>query len=688
MSIGSVSFKYTINNFNIEKNFDTRVNVKSELEYLRFGSSFSNQGLGLSYITSPGIDSDKNILLIDKSNGITINAKENQIEQEFNTDNFIIDYAGFSITDVVKTIDGEVTPLYYWHDMSEVVSFNNLEILDGNKKPVDPKLWSFYDETATLGYNRKGIYSNFICNISKKENRYEIYYVRYKDLLTNIVVEKLLDSKLFYEQAAFESVRSKREYILTQVGNSYNVNIVFDSLNFSPTPLTNSHRYWLKRRSQSKITLEKPGIVSPSERWNMKISPGDFFKNDLKYWIPEYYLQLFSPTFPYKLVKEKEAVVINKNIIYIDSNPIADLSVAGYYIYIIIKEPNDAVKACYTNDPDADTYVTKQGFVTDIFYEKNVIKSISAGSGFIELNKSIPEGMKVYVTCRYIERFYSYDYISVNPSINPEILGKRIVFYVVPGYSDRAVHHLSIDANEIIQDASIESNIGLSYSNWLGHAVTQGYFEIGDVYVTQNLSIPDISLLDTRILGGGVSDKNLGSALKLQNEVSWYWDIGNWDGTAYPGMGAIIVHLPRYILKELGGEFERDQVLQIVKRHAAAGSYIIIKYYDESTEIKSILPGDKQAEIEWYMVNANSYNIYLGSSPDNLTLYSTQPGTRTKLLISNLDNDKIYYVQVSPIVGGIERLPSRVLGFMPFNYSSTLPPIKYGENKFIEGSYV
>lgn len=770
MSIGSASFGYTLNNFDVVKNFDARINIKTELEYLRFSSSFKSEGLGLSYVTSPGIDPEKNILLIDTSNIISSNAKESVNENEFLTDNFTIDYAGFHIADIVKDINGVQTPLYYWHDMSDVLGFNNLEILDSNKKPINSNLYSFFDETTKLGYTRKGVYSNLTCSISQAENSYEVFYIRYKDLTTNLVVEKLLDSKLYYDQASFLSERSKRQYVVTQLGMEYVIQIVFDSFNFSPTPALESQRFWLKRKKQSKITLEKPGVVSATERWNMRISPGDFFHNGQKYWVPEYYLQLFSPNFPYRLVKENKAKVINKNLIYLDTNPIASLGIDGYFVYITVKEPNGTVKRVFTNDPNADTYITKQGFVTDIFYEKDVIESISAYSGFILLNKDILDGQEVFVTCRYIERYYSYDYLSVNPSINPEVLGKKLIFYIIPNASIRSVHHLTVDNNGII-DSSSESPIyitfegnstggsiatlidtklptldyfsnyeleilsgtnsgfktkitsynggtqtlvlatsasspieektsyriikkvepytsnGFTYDGWEGTAVEKGYFKIGEVYVTQTLSIPDISMLDTRVPGGGISDMNIGSALKLQNETAWYWDLGNWDGTAYPGMGAIIIYLPRYILKELGGEFEREQVTEIVKRHSAGGSYVIIKYYDESTEINNIVPGNKEALISWYLVEANHYNIYIGSSPDNLSLYSTEPGTRTSLLISNLDNDKNYYVQVAPIVGGIERLGSRVLGFMPFNYSSTLPGLKYGTGEFMKGSY-
>lgn len=770
MPIGSVSFNYTLNNFEIKKSFDTRVNVKDELEFLRFSTSFESQAVGLSYISSPGINADKNILLIDTSNSIVKNAKQNIEELEYLSDDFIIDYAGFYISDVVKDIDGVIQPLYFWHDLTNAPHINNLEILDGNKMPIDQKFWLYQDETNKLGYDRRGIYLNLQCNINTLDNRYEIYYVRYKNLDTNLVVEELLDSSPFYSQASFTSTRDKRDYIVTQINSEYNLKIVFDSLNFSPTPALSTQRFWLKRKNQSKIFLEKPGVVSPNERWNLKISPGDYFHNGFKYWVPEYYTQLFSPTFPYRLIKEKEAVVITPNLIYIDTNPIADLNIDGYYIYIAVKSSNGTVKRVFTNDPNADTYITKQGFVTDIFYEKDVITSISAGSGFIQLNQKIDSTDKVYVTCRYIERYYLYDFLSVNPSINPEVLGRKLVFYIVPDASERSVHHLVIDDKGIILDAtetgdyiSIESQAtggsvsslidstlgvedfftgyeleilsgpnsgskskitgyntttkvlqiatilpfpitsktlyrivkkyedysssGFNYIGWEGRATINSYFKIGEVYVVQSLSIPEISSLDTRILGGGISESNVESALQLQNEAAWYWDLGKWDGNAYPGMGAIVVDLPRYILKELGGEFDRDQVEEIVKRHAASGSYIIVNYYDESTEIKKIEPSNGKAYIEWYLIDANQYNIYVGNSPDNLALYSTEPGTRTSLTLTNLENEKIYYVQVGPIVGGIERLRSRVLGFMPFDFSSTLPTMKYGEGKFIEGSY-
>jgi hypothetical protein len=686
MSIGSISLKFTLNHFPIKKSFDTRINVKTELEYLRFSSSYLSDGLGLSYINSPVVNPENNILIIDKSNFISSNAKEAITENEYLSDNFLIDYAGFHVADVVKTINGIDTPFYYWHDLSNIDGISNVQILDSNKNPVNSDLWLFADEFSKLGFARKGVYSNLICSL--KQNAYEIFYIKYKDLSSNTVTEELLNSKPYYEQVSFLSERTKRAYTITQIQSKYLINIVFDSFNYSPTANEDSQRFWLKRKSTSKITLEKPGRVSLSDRWNLKVTPGDFFHNGAKYWVPDYYLQNFTPAFPYRLAKERKAIVLNKNLFYVDLNPIVSLDLDGYYVYIILKENSGTIKRVFTNDPSADTFITKQGFITDIFYEKEAIKSISTNSGFILLNEDIEENQEVYVTYRYVEQYYVYDFLNLNPSVNPELLGKKIVFYLLPDASERAIHHLVLDSDNNIIDSSIPEYISLGdYDQWALIAQDSKYFEIGDVHVLQTLSISDILMLDTRVLGGGIAESKVEASLKLQNEASWYWDMGDWDGSPYPGMGALVVYLPRSILKEMNGNFDRDQVEEIVKRHTASGSYVIVKYYDESTEITKITPGDKEVKVDWKLINANQYKIYIGSSPDNLSLYSIEPGTRTSVTINNLENDKNYYIQVASVVGGIERLGSRILGFMPFSYAGTFSNIKYGEGKFITGSY-
>jgi hypothetical protein len=780
MPVGTISLKYTMKGFPYKKTYDTRVNIKDTVEYLRFSTVFNDNAVGVAFIDAPVISAERNILINNTSDQVSENSRVIKNEVEYFNDNFTLEFASFYITDIVEEVDGKDVPMYFYHDLTLSPNISRLEILDGAHNPVDEKLWSYRDETATLVEERRGIYTNLLCSADKRASDYEVFYVKYRDNDLNEIVTVLLDSKPFYTQASFLADRKQREFIVVQgnttlSGSQYNVEVVFDSLNFSPTGIPGQQRFYVKGREKGKIFIEKPAASLVTDRWNLRISPGDLSVNGRRYWVPEYYTQLYSPTFPFRLEKEKEVVMLAGDIIKTDLYPINNLEISGFFLYIVVKDNKGAVKRAFTNDPDADVYTTKTGFVTDVFYEKDIIESASEDSGFIKLKEKVDPGLKVYLTYRYTENWLTYSDLSVNPSINPEILGKRVILYVTPDALGRSTHHIISDDSGAILEASqtdtyrsfsgqatsgglstltdlelpeedfftgfeLEIFSGLNsgvkvkvssydtgtrtltfthpllnpvetrtayrvvkkvedyttvnilgntynYTGWEGFSTANFYLKLGDVFVIQNLNISDIESFDSRVLGGGVKTDQESAALQLQDEARWYWDIGNFDGTPYPGMGAVLVQLPRYILKELGGPFEREQVRDVVARHIADGSYPVIKYYDKSTEITTLTPGDETVYIEWDLIDASEYNIYIGNSSDNVFLHASQPGTRNFITIEGLENNKIFYVQIEPIVGGRARLRSRTKSFMPFNYSTSLPPIKYGDGIYSGGSY-
>jgi hypothetical protein len=53
-----------------------------------------------------------------------------------------------------------------------------------------------------------------------------------------------------------------------------------------------------------------------------------------------------------------------------------------------------------------------------------------------------------------------------------------------------------------------------------------------------------------------------------------------WDGIAYQSNGDVTIRIPRRVLKEYGGNFTTANVLDIVNKNAAYGTYQIIEYYD------------------------------------------------------------------------------------------------------------
>lgn len=771
MPVGTINLNYITRNFHIKKDFDTRVNVKDTIEQLRFSTVFNDEAVGVAFLNSPKTNASRNILIKDASDQIRNNSRETKQELKIAADSFLLDFASFYLADVVGS-DG--TPFYYWHDLGRAGEIRNIEVLDSDMQPVPASEWLFVDESERLGEDKRGIYTNLQCSLDERKNSFEVFFVRYLDEDSNIVVKDLLDSKPYYSQSSFLSERSQREYVISATSAGYQVDVVFDSMNYSPTPVTGEQRFFVQARHKGKVYVERPAATSISKRWNLRISPGDFNLNGKRYWVPEYYTQQYSPTIPYKLEKERKLTVLDRTTLHADLNPIANLKIEAFFLYISIRNANGELVRAITNDPDADTYVTKNGFITDIFYEKDVIESVAEDSGFIKLKERLEPGETAYLTYRYIENYLTYRELSVNPSISQDILGKRVVVYVLPDEGTRSVHHLIVDNKGLILDSSeddrfksysgqatggsstsivdallpsedavkgfeveilsggnsgikikvlssVDGTLSLEeelpypveagnfyrilkkvedyttydeklgrefeYQGWEGLAKSSYALKLADVYVIQSLDIRDISSHDARVLGGGIKDERVDAAIQLQDEVRWYWDLGNYDGTPYPGMGALLVELPRYILKEMGGTFERPQIEEIVRRHLADGSYPVIKYYDISTEITEIVPGNGKVFLRWNEINASEYNVYIGNSPDNVFRHSSQPGTRVTAEIEGLDNNKIYYVQIEPIVGGQARLRSRTIGFMPYSFSTTLPPIKYGEGKFSGGVY-
>lgn len=98
------------------------------------------------------------------------------------------------------------------------------------------------------------------------------------------------------------------------------------------------------------------------------------------------------------------------------------------------------------------------------------------------------------------------------------------------------------------------------------------------IYVGVHASPNDVLLIDARSRGGGLIEPLNGVS---RDELGGYWDIGYWDGKAHLENGIIVVELPATILKEYGGKFTHDEVLEHLNRHLAFGHLVIVRYLGE-----------------------------------------------------------------------------------------------------------
>lgn len=786
MGLSKIGFNFSVKKFPVNLKFDVRVNCRQDFTFLRYSSSFSSASAGIAFLNSQPISVRNNIIIKDLTENLPENSPRKFFERTYDALEFEVETGDFFITDVFKTTSrGEVVPLYLRHSLNAFENISNVEVLDGNFTPVNKDLYSYYDESSKLGRNSKHIYTNLINTYEQSTNSYTVYYYRFTDTSTGKFVTGLLDTKKFYQPVEFNTPQNERAYRIEPGTVTSNVQVWFNSIQYSPTPAISGQRFSVKSEGGNRIGILPPLSLPPNNRWYPRITRGEFYRNvegkRLFYYVPEYFNQFFSPVPPFKNAIEQEARFIEERMIYVNPSPIAALGFSGFYVYIVFKDSfNRAVRAI-TDDPNAGFYITKEKILTDIFYEKDVIQSIDSEHGFIRLSESMDTSLNVYVSYRYIENHFTYRDINVNSTINPKVLNTKILFYIKPeglAKSSRSIYHLEIDETDnivgaseslefvshrgftseesfdTIKDSTLQPaeiyegfeleilsgknsgkkikiinydtlnkriflerslahkiKIGTSYiinkktktysrydeetesfslyQGWVQKYSSAPYYylNLAELFSIQTLVPSDIEMLDVRIRGGGIKEKYIETALSLQDELQWYWDVGYWDGQSYPGMGAIIVEIPRKVLAEAGGDFTRAQVSDIVRKHMAEGCHPIIRYYDQSTNIAKVIPGDKQVYLEWEDVDASFYNVYFGVAPTGLQLYRNLSGSVTSITIENLDNNRMYYFRVHSVVRSVEQLPSKTIMAMPFDPSTVLAPALYGKTNFGQGTY-
>lgn len=786
MGVSNIGLNFQVTNFPIERKYDLRINARDDFNHLRYSSSFGENSVGVSFLDSNPVNIQDNLIVEDLTDLVEANSPRRFVETEQFSQTFDLDFGEFLLTDVFKTTsNGETVPMYYRHDLSDIQNLADIEILDGNFEPVNADLYVYFDESVTLNRAAKFIYTNLQNSFSREQNEFTVYYVRYRDTGTGEIITKLLDANPFYLKADFSATGFDRVYTVEANPGDFSITIYFNSRFNSPTPMPNSQRFSIKSEGANRISVIKPIDIPASQRWYMRITRGEFYRSipgdSLFYHMPEYFNQFFSPVAPFKTGVEKQGDVLDDRLISVKPSPIANLQVSGFYIYIALRDSNGSTIRAITNDPSSSRYITVDNKITDVFYEKDMIQSVDTRGGFIRLSEPVDTSLIPYITYKYQEEEFTYRNLSVNSTINPDILNKTLVYYIKPDLNldlTRAVYHLVVDEDDIILEAEENSGFatytgvatggstteiqdielgmtdyytgyevqilsGLNtgrrvpvssfnsssqtlffntpflqpieegdryriikknnnyiyedpitgnsfqYQGWKD-AYTQAphwYVLLANVFAIQTLAPRDISSFDIRLRGGGIKEQRLDEALELQDEVQWYWDVGYWDGQPYPGMGANIVEIPRKVLQEVGGQFTRGQVREVVQQHMAEGSYPVIRYYDQSTVILKLEIYSERVFLRWRDVDASSYNVYFGLNPDSLQLYRNVAGSQTELSIEGLENNRTYYFRVNSVVAGVEQLPSRIVFGTPFDPSTVKPGAVYGQTIYLEGSY-
>jgi hypothetical protein len=173
---------------------------------------------------------------------------------------------------------------------------------------------------------------------------------------------------------------------------------------------------------------------------------------------------------------------------------------------------------------------------------------------------------------------------------NIELLVKQMHVYLRP-YAIRRVDTQSniMATGEIISGTALGRTIYHTDEEWWFNPKDYKYdptmLRLGKVTLQANSTMKDnMTILDTRTRGGGLDESLSKEIIRQVNEESTYhWDIGYFDGEAYQENGVMIIRLPRSILKSEDNPsgFHESDVQEAVAQHKGFGLLPIVEYYDE-----------------------------------------------------------------------------------------------------------
>lgn len=206
-----------------------------------------------------------------------------------------------------------------------------------------------------------------------------------------------------------------------------------------------------------------------------------------------------------------------------------------------------------------DDLYAKYAFFEDFYEYKGYYDEAMNVYFHLDLNPSVGH-YSTLPSVSYVDGQARAEYKQVPSS---QLLNKVIYIYIVP----------DSDGGESVRHCfSLEEWRNIQRSNPM-------ILLLAKVQVRENSTIQDVTIMDARVRGGGVTESL--SVKDIDKRVEGrqrYWDIGNWDGKAFYRNGVLIITLPKRILIEYGGTLTDEYVREVIDKHVAYGIYYIIEW--------------------------------------------------------------------------------------------------------------
>ncbi len=579
--------QFTITSIPIAVNSDIRFNILKRRELIKYQTNIDNNLVNLSYVISKELFSTESVFISDRSTDLVANRVPELINAIiFNAKTISLSVDKFLVTDIFIG-DIERVPLFWKHVLK---NFDQQIIHEFSIK--DQNFNTTNTQDVILDKQNGILYSNL--QNSSEQFFYISYSVGDGNSISSFV--ELLDNEPIFRLATIEDLDDEGNL---DIDNKVYLIDQFAS-NFFEIQFSKANLYAVKEDSAAKIKLLLPPKTTNDNPWFVSVTNGNFLTtlyldsstpSLFQYNLPEFETQIFNPEFPFKFKELEVATQVDTKVLQTLKRNID----SSKFIDVILRNPDRSIRYAFT------TNTSKIGlpFENSVVFQ-NGIRSIDRQNGLIDLIISIKDTDIIETSYYYSEDQLEIIDINFNPIQNSFVLGKQIIFYIVPNTNrTKTLFYLVADKRGIIEFGNQIDNqnllddieTGSFYFDTTSNSFLQKYtvqasalnsykyFILGSVFVSNRSSVSNSVLFDVRKRGGGLIKDRIKELAEINPEVMFCADIGNWDGIPYPGNGSVLVEVPVYLNSQNGGLFSESEIIQTVERHMAFGIYPIVRGY-------------------------------------------------------------------------------------------------------------
>lgn len=618
---------------------DTYINILDRKEAILYQTLVPDYAVNSAFVVGAQVSSENTLQIVDRSGDLSANRVEDIRLHIVDTQSFTVQSESFVVTDIFVEGTNEIElPLFYKH----VLNTTSLPRLDTDIFELDPDYTLIFVEVLdtvfrvvnnvlmTVDHEHGIVYSNFQNRYASAQD-YECFYVKYtvRNNATGVIYAytDLLNQEPAYRMATFDDLDESSLLLKTDGRKVYTLDPIMGAYSVR---LPQGGHIAYQHTADSKISVLPPPTRSTFDSWYVKVSNGAFLQTIgsllYKYYIGEFYEQTFNPYAPLKQSYKEESTVIGGSLIKSDYGDIVLDTDELIYLDIILNDADGVALAAYTTDVDLDGTPASNGANYSVWTPLNHdgIKSVDKKNGLVEIDGlQLRLDYQVEMTYHYTETAYEFTLVDLNPLTNRSMLSNSLVLFVVPDLagveSSKTLYYLILDENGLVIETDwldLSSYDPIYYRALPSYLVgsppaheifvdlytTEGAGEalvLGEVSTINPASLPGLTVLDTRIEGGGLKESRIDEAIELQPEVRWFHNIGTWNGVPYPGTANFLVEIPSDLVAGSGGDLSPALIKEVMDRHVGAGIYPVVRQYAPEITLLSLEPTDTDVTLEW-----------------------------------------------------------------------------------------